>query len=453
MLGNVCPLQRLLLNTVAFSQKQTGATGTLAFQMDLGGAAPPAGGGWDPRVFQKRAADAWRCAGCYVYNDPGIPKCPCCELKNPGYKGPVAAAAPAPAPSAFTFGTAATAAAAAGGGAAAPAPVFKFGGSVAAPALSFGGGAAGTAAAAAAGGAAFKFGGGGAAGGGGSGVAPSPFRFGGGGGGGGGGGTATGGFGGGAAAAFGVGGGSGGSIPPVPPAGARGGGPRSHAAGGGGGSSDEDEDDEGLNSSDAAPGAHEFFMSSTAPDPPAPAPPLAAYDVARPVAANSPVGAVYSYGNDECEQLGHEVNASLPLPRLVNALSGVPVSRVVAGGLHTAALTRDGRVFTWGCNDDRVLGRAVGGGEGGGGAGGPPEGSPGEVTALTSRGDPVVAVSCGDCHMAALTASGVLLAWGTYKSSQGEYGFDTGTTTQVRGRGVVVVVCVCVFVFVCGLCR
>ena len=33
------------------------------------------------------------------------------------------------------------------------------------------------------------------------------------------------------------------------------------------------------------------------------------------------------------------------------------VKELVCGGLHTGALTLDGRLFTWGCNDDEALGR------------------------------------------------------------------------------------------------
>lgn len=30
---------------------------------------------------------------------------------------------------------------------------------------------------------------------------------------------------------------------------------------------------------------------------------------------------------------------------------------VRAGGMHTVAITEDGKVFTWGCNDEGALGR------------------------------------------------------------------------------------------------
>jgi len=40
---------------------------------------------------------------------------------------------------------------------------------------------------------------------------------------------------------------------------------------------------------------------------------------------------------------------SLPFPE--------PISYIACGGMHTAALTYEGRLYTWGCNDDNALGR------------------------------------------------------------------------------------------------
>ena len=34
---------------------------------------------------------------------------------------------------------------------------------------------------------------------------------------------------------------------------------------------------------------------------------------------------------------------------------------VRAGGMHTVALSDEGKVFTWGCNDEGALGREVAG--------------------------------------------------------------------------------------------
>jgi len=78
----------------------------------------------------------------------------------------------------------------------------------------------------------------------------------------------------------------------------------------------------------------------------------------------------------------------------------------VCGGLHTAALALDGRVYTWGCNDDEVLGR-------------PGEESVPNVVEGALAGKRVVLVGAGDSHMACLTADGQIYSWGTYKDSNG----------------------------------
>ena len=33
------------------------------------------------------------------------------------------------------------------------------------------------------------------------------------------------------------------------------------------------------------------------------------------------------------------------------------VSRVVCGGMHTLVILQNGELYSWGCNDDSVLGR------------------------------------------------------------------------------------------------
>jgi alpha-tubulin suppressor-like RCC1 family protein len=66
---------------------------------------------------------------------------------------------------------------------------------------------------------------------------------------------------------------------------------------------------------------------------------------------------------------------------------------VVAGGLHTLALSKTGKVYSWGCNDQKALGRA---GE---------ESEPHQVTDLDHI--LVVKIACGDSCSVALTDQGV----------------------------------------------
>lgn len=125
-------------------------------------------------------------------------------------------------------------------------------------------------------------------------------------------------------------------------------------------------------------------------------------------------GACFVVGNGDCGQLGlgaedddvRDTLVPLPLP----PLSSARVSTLVCGGLHTAALTLDGAIWSWGCNDDEVLGRP---GE---------ESVPHRVKGVLS-GVRISMISAGDSHMAALSSDGRVFSWGTYKDSNGYIGY------------------------------
>ena len=118
-------------------------------------------------------------------------------------------------------------------------------------------------------------------------------------------------------------------------------------------------------------------------------------------------GECYTWGSNKYGQLGHRrqnaVISSLDdpaVPRLVSYFvsEGILVLSVSCGEAHTAALTNDGLLYTWGCSQNGRLGR---------------EGSntiPCVVSTLAKS--PVLAVSCGGYHTAALTDSGRAYTWG-----------------------------------------
>lgn len=70
----------------------------------------------------------------------------------------------------------------------------------------------------------------------------------------------------------------------------------------------------------------------------------------------------------------------------MGGLVGNKILKIVCGGMHTVALSNQGRVFTWGCNDEGALGR-VG-----------PENQPIEVTGGAIQNIPVTDITAGDCH-------------------------------------------------------
>jgi regulator of chromosome condensation len=70
---------------------------------------------------------------------------------------------------------------------------------------------------------------------------------------------------------------------------------------------------------------------------------------------------VLTFGSGDCGQLAHGVeddaDMMVKFPRIVKTLQNKSVIRVACGGLHSVAVTEDGEVYTWGCNDDGALGR------------------------------------------------------------------------------------------------
>ena len=138
-------------------------------------------------------------------------------------------------------------------------------------------------------------------------------------------------------------------------------------------------------------------------------------------------GSVYVVGNGDCGQLGlgagdDDVRDTLK-PLLVASLDGKRVCQVACGGLHTLALTLDGTIWSWGCNDDEVLGR-------------PGEESEPRLIGGALFGQTVTMVSAGDSHSAALTTDGAVYTWGTYKDANGYIGYLPSVDKAAEPRRV-----------------
>ncbi|XP_060519428.1 regulator of chromosome condensation isoform X2 [Cylas formicarius] len=84
---------------------------------------------------------------------------------------------------------------------------------------------------------------------------------------------------------------------------------------------------------------------------------------------------------------------------------------ICAGGMHTVCLTKDGKVLTFGCNDEGALGRVTDGKE------------DAEFTAgVVELPAKTIQISAGDSHTAALLIDGRVFAWGTFRDSHGNMG-------------------------------
>ncbi|KAI5704266.1 hypothetical protein M8J76_015702 [Diaphorina citri] len=91
------------------------------------------------------------------------------------------------------------------------------------------------------------------------------------------------------------------------------------------------------------------------------------------------------------------------------------VVEVVVGGMHTVCLTEDGKVYTWGCNDEGALGREA-------------EGDSEFIPQTVNLPKKAVQISAGDSHSVALLEDGTVYAWGSFRDSHGSMG--------LKGEGI-----------------
>ncbi|XP_065327503.1 E3 ISG15--protein ligase HERC5-like [Pelmatolapia mariae] len=68
-------------------------------------------------------------------------------------------------------------------------------------------------------------------------------------------------------------------------------------------------------------------------------------------------GAVFTFGSGQYGQLGHNSLQNEPRPRLVAELWGAKVTKVACGSYHTLVLTESKKVYSFGCNEQGQLGR------------------------------------------------------------------------------------------------
>lgn len=120
-------------------------------------------------------------------------------------------------------------------------------------------------------------------------------------------------------------------------------------------------------------------------------------------------GSVIVFGSGDCGQLGlGEDLVSCPRPKRHPFFEDKEIVSVAAGGLHTLALSRSGRVYSWGCNDEKALGHSA------------QEFTVSQVNGLESEF--IVQITCGDSISAALSSTGKIYTWGTFRDSKGVIG-------------------------------
>jgi len=109
-------------------------------------------------------------------------------------------------------------------------------------------------------------------------------------------------------------------------------------------------------------------------------------------------------------------------PALIALPEGTSVKCCISGGLHTVVVTTDGKVLTFGCNDEFALGRTAVADEGEGWDKDEVEARPGQAEGLD--GLKIVAASAGDSHTFVLTDDGAVYGCGCFRDPSGALGFS-----------------------------
>ncbi|XP_073725113.1 RCC1 domain-containing protein 1 [Misgurnus anguillicaudatus] len=148
-------------------------------------------------------------------------------------------------------------------------------------------------------------------------------------------------------------------------------------------------------------------------------------------------GTVFTWGSGSHGQLGHGALTSQEEPQVLEALWGVPITEVSAGGWHSASVSAGGDLYMWGWNESGQLGlpskslkeeklRRTGNTESVLNEGEEKSKDEDEVF-ISIQAFPalvdvphvteIIRVCCGSRHTAAITGSGDLYTWGW-----GQYG-------------------------------
>jgi len=134
---------------------------------------------------------------------------------------------------------------------------------------------------------------------------------------------------------------------------------------------------------------------------------------------------VYSWGRGEDGQLGIGDTSDQNEPTYVDSLRGVGVKQIACGSGHTVVLTGEGEVYTWGRGDDGRLGHGDNGWKY----------VPRLTHSLT--GQIITHVTCGSYHTAAVSSNGDLFTWGGGMYGKLGHGNESGHSTPIRVEALV----------------
>ena len=140
-------------------------------------------------------------------------------------------------------------------------------------------------------------------------------------------------------------------------------------------------------------------------------------------AAVTAEGRLYTWGQGRDYSLGHGDRDLQRLPKQVQALSSSKITRVACGRNFTVALDSEGSVYTWGSNDYGQLG----------------VGQTEKYRALPTklRGlKEITEIACGDFHVLAVNKDGEVYSWGNGSDGQLGHGSVSNQATPSLVAGL-----------------
>lgn len=121
-------------------------------------------------------------------------------------------------------------------------------------------------------------------------------------------------------------------------------------------------------------------------------------------------------GSNDLGQLGltfeDEDEYEAKIPTLLEIPNCKSIIQICCGTVHCLALSNEGIVYSWGCNDKGALGR-----EG-------DEKKPLPILSQYFNDSKIESLSCGNSHSAVLNENGEIYSWGIYQDDHGDIGYD-----------------------------
>ena len=123
-------------------------------------------------------------------------------------------------------------------------------------------------------------------------------------------------------------------------------------------------------------------------------------------------GEVYTWGEGKFGRLGHNAERNCAFPRLVEGLMGARPRQIACGGFHTAVITDDGKIYTFGGGEHGQLGHGD-------------KVNKLKPTLVQSLENTFISqITCGWSHSVALTKNGKVYTWGN--GDHGKLGHGSG---------------------------